>query len=102
MAAVIEQGLLCAVVADVAAGELCELRERGEKYDGRNVRTGFGRWEMPGISFEEMHNRLIMALTEEISFADGLVGERRIKGKSGRSHTKNHEQAGEESNDVTH
>jgi hypothetical protein len=71
----VKTGLLSAVVADVTIGELCELDKWSEERDGRDIRTGFGRLEVPGVFVEEARNGSIMALTEEIGFADGLVGE---------------------------
>ena len=43
-----------------------------------------------------------MALAEEIGFTDGLVGEGIIKGGSGQSHTKNHEEADKNAKGVAH
>src|SRR5258708_2458152 len=87
----IEQSLLRAVVADVVARELSGLREGGEKNDGRNVRTGFGLREMSCVSVEETRDGLIVALTEEVRFADGFVGEGRLKPeRSGRKQQGGH------------
>jgi hypothetical protein len=74
---VIELGLLRAVVTDVVAGELSELREWSKKSDGRDVGAGFGRREKLDVIGQEGR---IMALAEKIGFADGLVGERSIEG----------------------
>jgi hypothetical protein len=77
LAAVVEKGLLRAVVAHVVAGELSGLCEGGEKNDGRNVRTGFGRWEVFGVVAEE---GCIVTLAEEIGFPNGFLGQRRLIG----------------------
>jgi len=84
----IEPGLLRAEVADVVAGELGELDERGEKSNGRDVRTGLGQREKFNVIAQE---GCIVALAEGISFTNGFIGERNIKGRSGQSHTSNDE-----------
>ena len=76
--AVIEAGLLSAVVADAALGELRELREWSEKSNRRDVGPGPGSRERLDVFAQE---RCIVALAEEIGFADGLVGQRRVKGE---------------------
>ncbi len=99
VAAVIEQGLLRAVVADVVAGELSELREGSKKSNGRDVRAGLGRREKFDVLGQE---GCIVSLAEEIGFADRLVGKRRVKGIGGQRHAKNHKQACDRTNEVTH
>jgi hypothetical protein len=96
---VIEAGLLGTVRAETAIGELGELRERGEERDGRDVGAGLGRREKLDVSAQE---GCIMALAEEIGFADGFVGERGIEGRGRQRHTKSHEEAGEEMKEVAH
>src|SRR5712664_2894189 len=82
-AVVVEERLLRAVVTNIVAGELCELREWGEKSDGRDVRAGFGQWEKLDVIGKE---RCIVTLAEEIGFADGFVGEGRLeRERSGRN-----------------
>src|SRR5713226_1699965 len=81
VAAVIEKGLLGAVVTDVVAGELSELREGSEKGNGRDMRAGLGRREKLDVFAQE---RCIVALAQEIGFADGFVGERSVEGECGR------------------
>src|SRR5712691_4622983 len=78
----IEAGLLSAVAADAVLGELSELREWGEKSNGRNVGAGLGRREKLDV-FAQVG--CIMALAEEIGFADGLVGQGTVESESGRS-----------------
>ncbi len=95
----IEAGLLRAVVADVVAGELGELREGSEKSNGRDVRAGPGQREKFDVIAQE---RCVVALAEEIGFANGLVGERNIKGRSGQSYTNSDEEAGEDSKGMAH
>ena len=99
LTAVIEPGLLGAVVADVLAGELSELGERSEKGNGGDVGAGFGHGEKLNVTGQE---GCIVALAEEIGFADGLVGEGSIKGRGGQSPTKSHEEAGENAKEVAH
>ena len=78
----IEAGLLSAVAADAVLGELSELREWGEKSNGRNVGAGLGRREKLDV-FAQVG--CIMALAEEIGFADGLVGQGTVESESGRN-----------------
>ena len=95
----IKQGLLRTVAADVAAGELGKLREGSEQSNGRDV--GAGLW--PREKFDVIAQEgCIVALAEEISLADGFVGKRSVKGRGGQRHAKNHKQAGNETNEVTH
>jgi len=101
-AAVVEEGLLRTVVADVAVGEQRELRERSEKNDGRNVRPGLRRGKMPGVLVEETCDGSIMALAEEVGFADGFVGEGSVESRGEQRFTKNQEQTGDETNEVMH
>src|SRR6266403_1164562 len=53
LTAVIEPGLLGAVVADVLAGELSELGERSEKGNGGDVGAGFGHGEKLDVTGQE-------------------------------------------------
>ncbi len=72
MTAVIEKGLLRAVGTQMAIGKLGELGEGSEKSNGRDVRAGLRRREKPNVFG---HEGCIVALAEEISIADGHVGE---------------------------
>jgi|ERR1700737_2970964 len=81
MGTIVKQRLLRAVSANVIVGGLGECRVRGEQGDRRDVRTGFGDWEIPGIVVQEMKESLIVALAEEIGFANGFIGERSIVGE---------------------
>ncbi len=64
-----------------------------------DVRAGLGRREKFDVLGQE---GCIVALAEEIGFADGLVGKRRVKGIGGQRHTENHKQACDRTNDATH
>jgi hypothetical protein len=85
LAAVVERGLLRAVAEGVLTGELGKNGERREESDGRDVWAGLGRREIPGVFVEETRKGFVAALAEEIGFADGLVGQRRVKGERGWS-----------------
>ncbi len=63
------------------------------------MRAGLGRREKLDVIVQE---GCIVALAEEIGFADGLVGEGNIKCRSGQSHTNSDEEAGEGANDTAH
>jgi len=95
----IQQSLLRTVVPDVIAGDLGKLREGSEKSNGGNVRAGLGPREKLDVIGEE---GCVVALADEISFADGFVRKRSVKGRGRQRHTKDHEQATEEANEVTH
>src|SRR5260370_28478548 len=99
LATVIEEGLLRAVVTDIAAGELGELREGSEKSNRRDVRAGLW-WRKKLDVFGQEGG--IVALAQEISFADGLVREGSVEGSGRQSQTKSHKEAGEELQDVAH
>jgi len=102
LAAVIVQRLLRAVVADVPVGVLHKLDEGRQESDGRNIRTGLGRREILDVFAQYRRVSSVVALAEEISFTDGLVGERSVKRGGGQRHTKNQKQGGDETSDVTH
>jgi hypothetical protein len=57
---------------------------------------------MLDVFVEETRDGAIVALAEEIGFADGFVRKRRLKGRGRQSHTKSHEEASEESKGVAH
>src|SRR5258708_10655017 len=95
----IEPGLLGTVRTQMAIRELSELGEWSEKSNGGDVRAGLGRREKCDVLGQE---GCIVALAEEIGFADGLVGKRRVKGIGGQRHAKNHKQACDRTNEVTH
>lgn len=80
----VEFGLLSAVVAEVGIGTGDGLDERCADADGRNVRAGLGRPEEPGVLREQARIGPVMALAEEVSFADCFGGERSIEGKGAR------------------
>src|SRR5258708_7964051 len=91
MAAVIQCGLLLAVVSDERVRIVNELSKRGEKCDRADIRTGFWRWQALGIFVEETHERTVMALAEEIGFADGFVRQRGVEGEGRRNQKKSGE-----------
>jgi len=75
LAAMIKQGLLRTVVPDVIAGDLGKLREGSEKSNRGDVRAGLGPREKFDVIAQEGR---VVALSEEISFADGFVGKRSV------------------------
>ena len=77
----IQQSLLRTVVPDVIAGDLGKLREGSEKSNGGDVRAGLGPREKFDVIAQEGR---VVALAEEISFADGFVGRGVSKGEAGR------------------
>src|SRR6267143_226040 len=95
----IEPGLLSAIRTQVVIRELSELDEGSDKSSGSDVRPGLGQREKLDVIAQEGD---IMALAEEISFANGLVGEGSIKGRGGQSHTKGQEEAGEDAKGTAH
>src|ERR1700674_3535851 len=85
MRTVIQRGLLRAVVSAERVRVVNELGERREKCDRTDVGTGFWRRNVLGIFVKEAREGSVVALAEEIGFADGFVGERGLKGEgSGR------------------
>jgi hypothetical protein len=80
LAEMIKPGLLSGVTTDAVIRDLSELREGGEKSNGRDVGACLGRREKLDVIAQE---GCIMALAEEIGFADGFVGERCVESKSG-------------------
>jgi hypothetical protein len=65
--------LLGAVVGPLA-GLLDEEREGCEKSDVIDVGTCIGRREKLGVAAEKVGHGVVVALTEEVGFADGLLG----------------------------
>jgi len=59
-------------------------------------------WEREILDVFAQYRRVssVVALAEEISFTDGLVGERSVKRGGGQRHTKNQKQGGDETSDV--
>jgi len=82
--AMIESRLLGAVTRGVLARLLDEKSEGSEESDGGNVRAGFRRREEFCVFVEESGHGVVMALAEEVGFADGLVGEGRVEGEGRR------------------
>jgi hypothetical protein len=81
--AMIECGLLGAVTGGVLAGLLDEKGEGSEESDGGDVGTRFQWRKEFRVFVEESGHRFVMALAEEIGFADGLIGEGRVEGEGG-------------------
>jgi hypothetical protein len=82
--AVINLGLLRAVVADKSIVELDDLDERRlERYEG-HIRTSFGRGKKLRVLLEQPRVSAVMALAEEVSFANGLVREGHKEGQGRR------------------
>lgn len=81
----IEGGLLGAVAGGVLAGLLDEKSERGEKRDGGDVRASLGKRKETCIFVEEIGHGFVVALAEEVGFADGLIGEWAVEGEGGWS-----------------
>jgi len=84
LTAMIVQRLLRAVVADVPVGVFHKLDEGRQESDGRNIRTRLGRREILDVFAQYRRVSSVVALAEEISFTDGLVGEGCVKGRSGQ------------------
>src|SRR6266852_1926820 len=84
LVAMIERSLLSTVTGSVLAGLLDEKGEGSEESDRGDVGTRFRRRKEFRVFVEESGHRFVMALAEEIGFADGLVGERRVEGERGR------------------
>jgi len=81
--AMIECGLLGAVVG-LPTGMLDEKGERSKESDGGDVRAGFGRRKGFCVFVEESSHGFVAALTEEIGFTDGLVGQGRVESEDER------------------
>ena len=89
----VKTGLLGAVVPDVAIREEGELDKGSEEGDGRNIGTRIRRREVPCVFVENARNGSVMALAEEIGFADGFIGEDGVEGGSwGSGQTKRQKQ----------
>ena len=81
LVAMVERRLLSTVTGSVLAGLLDEKGEGSEESDRGDVGTRF-RWQKEFRVFvEERGHRLVMALAEEIGFADGLVGQGCVEGE---------------------
>jgi hypothetical protein len=73
-------GLLSTVV-DSLTGEENQAREGSKELDGRNIGAGVGRTEHLLVSGQKKSHGFVAALAEEVGFADGFVGERRVEGQ---------------------
>jgi hypothetical protein len=58
--------------------------ERCEESDGSDVGAGLGWGEIRGVLVEEAGQGFIVALAEEVGFADGLIGQGAVESKGGR------------------
>jgi hypothetical protein len=83
LGAMLLRGLLGTVVHPLA-GLLNEKGEAGKECDRRDVRAGFGPGQKNGVAIQEPGHGLVVALAEEIGFADGLVGQGSVEGEGGR------------------
>jgi len=102
LTAVVECGLLRAVVADETVGVCHKLNKRRQESDREYMRAGLGGRRALDVIAHQRRVRTVVTLAEEIGFADGLVGERSINGRGGQSHTKSYEEAGEKAKEVAH
>jgi len=80
LVAMIESGLLGTVTQGVLARLLDEKSERSEESDRSDVRAGFWRRKEFCVFVEESGHGVVMALAEEVSFANGLLGKGRVEG----------------------
>jgi hypothetical protein len=81
LGAMLLRGLLGAVVHPLAG--LLNEKGEGARNDGRDVRAGFGPGQKNGVAIQEPGHGLVVALAEEIGFADGLVGQGSVEAKVG-------------------
>jgi hypothetical protein len=81
LAAMIELGLLGAVVHRALAGQLGEESKRRQESDRRNVGARVGRREESYVFAEKVSEVLVIALAEEIGFANGFGGKGSIHGE---------------------
>ena len=77
---VIELRLLCAIGERMLVGVQSGECVGGVERNGCDVRTALGLRKSDGIFPEEIGEYVVVVLTEEISFADGGVGQRCIEG----------------------
>src|SRR5690242_18601272 len=76
---VIELSLLCAVDADLPAGVDSGEYIGRKKTDRLNIWAGLGRLQVEDVLVHELWERIIVPLAEEVSLADGGVGERCVE-----------------------
>ena len=84
LAAMIELGLLGAVVHRALAGQLGEESKRRQESDRRNVWARVGRREESHVFAEKLSEVLVIALAEEIGLANGFGREGSVKSEGGR------------------
>jgi hypothetical protein len=80
-AAVVPGGLLRAVAHAVKLRELDHLRKRSVDLDFGYIGTGLGRRKGLKVAGKESSGGFVMALAEEIGFANSFIGEGRLEGK---------------------
>src|SRR5258708_18485065 len=73
-----------------------------QESDRGNMRAGLRKWQISDVFAQDQRESAVVALAEEISFTDGLVGKGAVKRGSGQRNTKNHKQAGAEATHATH
>ena len=79
---------LLGTVVGLAAGVLDKKSEGCEKRGGIDMRTGGRRRKEFCVFAEEAGHGFVVALAEEVGFADGLVGERAVEREGGRCEEK--------------
>src|SRR6267142_6724375 len=81
---VVELCLLCAVDADLLAGIKRRKDIGSEKTDRFDVGAGLWGLQVEDVFVQELAKGVVVSLTEEICFAHGGGGERRVEGESWR------------------
>src|SRR6267142_4450649 len=82
--AVVTGGVLGAVAEGALAGKLDGFSVGSKQFDCRNPGTGFGNGEMAAVFVEKLGGFFVAALAEEISFADGVIGQGAVESKGRR------------------
>src|SRR6266849_3213485 len=81
LSAMVQFGLLRTVVSGVRLREANELSEGREEGDRRDVGPGLRRREALGTFVEEVCERTVVTLAEEIGFTNGFVGKGGLEGE---------------------
>jgi len=88
--------LLRAVAESVLSRVPHDLSEGREEFDFGDIRPGFRQRQVASILREKRRGFVVIALAEEVGVADGLAGQRKVKGKRGRSEKQaRHENCGD-------
>jgi len=82
--AILLRGILSAVAESALAGKIHDFGVGSEKLDGGDPRPGFRRGKVLTIFLEELLSDFIVALAEEIGFANGFVGKGHVHGERRR------------------